>query len=49
MKAKLLQTVLTSAFTFLTYEEILRAVKVAFFQSIAQQINADQHGNNANV
>lgn len=34
MKAKLLQTVLTSAFTFLTYEEILRAVKVTLFPSL---------------
>jgi solute carrier family 25 (peroxisomal adenine nucleotide transporter), member 17 len=41
MKAKLLQTVLTSAFTFLSYEEILRAVKLAFFQSIVQTISAE--------
>ena len=41
MRAKLLQTVLTAAFTFLTYEQILRAVLVAhrnlFVASTKQQ------------
>mmetsp|Transcript_52496 Transcript_52496/g.78224 ORF Transcript_52496/g.78224 Transcript_52496/m.78224 type:complete len:120 (+) Transcript_52496:453-812(+) len=39
MNAKLLQTVLTAAFTFLTYEQILSAVQksanVALFQSMS--------------
>lgn len=33
MRAKLLQTVLTAAFTFLTYEQILGAVQSAFLQT----------------
>ena len=33
MRAKLLQTVLTAAFTFLTYEQILGAVQLALLRS----------------
>lgn len=34
MRAKLLQTVLTAAFTFLTYEQILGAVQIALVRSV---------------
>jgi solute carrier family 25 (peroxisomal adenine nucleotide transporter), member 17 len=37
MRAKLLQTVLTAAFTFLTYEQILRAVHTAMISSQQQR------------
>ena len=39
MRAKLLQTVLTAAFTFLTYEQILRVVKHVALRTLTMQNN----------